>query len=54
VGDLETLSQVAKKLLAATNLDDVKIRLLGISVSNFGELQPKARKDGPAEQLKLF
>jgi DNA polymerase-4 len=54
VGDLETLSQVAKQLLAATNLDDVKIRLLGISVSNFGELQPKARKDGPAEQLKLF
>jgi DNA polymerase-4 len=54
VGDLETLSQTAKQLLAATDTQDIKVRLLGISVSNFGELQPKPAKEDNAEQLKLF
>ncbi|MBS7565632.1 DNA polymerase IV [Mucilaginibacter sp. Bleaf8] len=54
VGDYETLLTTAKQLLAATDLQDVKIRLLGISVSNFGEIAPKSRYDGPAEQLRLF
>lgn len=52
VGDADTLAQTAKQLLAATQLDDVRVRLLGISVSNFGNLQPKSNE--PTEQLKLF
>ncbi|WP_377166262.1 DNA polymerase IV [Mucilaginibacter terrae] len=54
VGDAATLSDTAKSLLAATNPEEVKIRLLGISVSNFGELQPKAKKEEASDQLKLF
>lgn len=54
VGDLETLSKTAKQLLTATGLDDVRIRLLGISVSNFGELPVKTRKDEVSDQLRLF
>lgn len=54
VGDLETLSKTAKQLLTATGLDDVRIRLLGISVSNFGELPVKTRKDEVSKQLRLF
>ena len=54
VGDADTLSRIAKELLAVTDLEDVKIRLLGISVSNFGEMLPKPKKEGPVAQLKLF
>jgi DNA polymerase-4 len=54
VGDVETLARTAKQLLADTGLDEVKIRLLGISVSNFGELQPKAKPEQVTDQLKLF
>lgn len=54
IGDYETLLNTAKQLLAATDLQDVKVRLLGISVSNFGEAAPKIRYEGPAEQLRLF
>lgn len=52
VGGVGILAQTAKQLLSATNLDEVRVRLLGISVSNFGELSPK--NNGPTEQLKLF
>jgi DNA polymerase-4 len=54
VGDVNALSRIAKDLLAATGLEEVKIRLLGISVSNFGELTAKPRKERAPEQLKLF
>jgi DNA polymerase-4 len=54
VGDVNALSRIAKDLLAATGLEEVKIRLLGISVSNFGELTAKPRKESAPEQLKLF
>jgi DNA polymerase-4 len=56
VNDLETISNTAKQLMAATGVDDVKVRLLGISLSNFGELQVKHRDDkelGPGDQLEL-
>ncbi|WPU99411.1 DNA polymerase IV [Mucilaginibacter sp. cycad4] len=56
VNDLETISNTAKQLMAATGVDDVKVRLLGISLSNFGELQVKQRDDkelGPGDQLEL-
>ncbi|WP_345950084.1 DNA polymerase IV [Mucilaginibacter sp. PAMB04274] len=54
IGDVQTLSTTAKQLLLATQPDDVRIRLLGISVSNFGELAPKVKRDDVPEQLKLF
>jgi DNA polymerase-4 len=51
---VDTLASTAKQLLADTGLEEVKIRLLGISVSNFGELQPKAKPEQVTDQLKLF
>jgi len=54
VGDAATLNQTAVQLLAATGVNEVKIRLLGISVSNFGEAAPKTKKELYTEQLKLF
>jgi DNA polymerase-4 len=56
VNDLETISNTAKQLMAATGVDDVKVRLLGISLSNFGEAVVKQRDDkefGPGDQLEL-
>lgn len=53
LNDLETLSATAKKLLALTSTDHVKIRLLGISVSNFCEPAP-SRKQEKGWQLELF
>lgn len=56
VDDLETIGATAKQLLVATDLNDVKIRLLGISISNFGETvggQKKEIKDS-TDQLTLF
>jgi DNA polymerase-4 len=54
VADETSLSDIAKQLLLATNLNDVQVRLLGISVSNFGNLLPKAEKDEGSDQLRLF
>jgi len=54
VADETSLSDIAKQLLLATNLDDVQVRLLGISVSNFGNLLPKPEKDESSDQLRLF
>jgi len=52
VGSLEAITMLAKKLLEATDLEDVRIRLLGISISNFHDL--KLRKDEPpSDQLTL-
>lgn len=50
VNDLETILSTAKQLLLKTDPVDVKIRLLGITLSNFGEEKPPA---GSA-QLSLF
>ncbi|MGZ4035725.1 MAG: DNA polymerase IV, partial [Bacteroidia bacterium] len=38
LNDLETIAATAKELLAKTDLENKKIRLLGISLSNFGEI----------------
>ena len=54
IGDLENISSTAKLLLAATNPDDKKIRLLGISVSNFGEIETRKKIEKQTDQLKLF
>ncbi|WP_160718120.1 DNA polymerase IV [Chitinophaga solisilvae] len=54
VGDLETIISTAKQLLAATWPEDKKIRLLGITLSNFGEAVPGSDKQYNPGQLSLF
>ena len=54
LNDLDTISATAKRLLAATEVEDKKIRLLGISLSNFNEPQAKVREEKPTDQLSLF
>ena len=53
VGDYETILSTVKKLLLYTEPVGRKIRLLGVSLSNFGDLpdRPKSNKGG---QLSLF
>jgi DNA polymerase-4 len=50
INDLETIVATARQLLVKTDPVDVKIRLLGITLSNFGEEKPAT---GTA-QLTLF
>ncbi len=54
VGDLASITLAAQQLLAATDTTHKKIRLLGITLSNFGEAAPKPRKGFNPEQLELF
>lgn len=54
VDDLETICSTAKRLLAATEPEDKRIRLLGISLSNFGEVIVKQKREMVSDQLKLF
>ncbi|MDB5015238.1 MAG: polymerase [Mucilaginibacter sp.] len=54
LNDLQTVSATAKRLLAATNPEDKRIRLLGISLSNFGEIIPKQKTGKQTDQLRLF
>jgi len=51
--DFETLSSTSKQLLMASGPEDKKIRLLGISVSNFRENIQQFNK-GASVQLTLF
>jgi DNA polymerase IV len=53
VDDAETIFTTAKEMLEQTDLEDKKIRLLGISLSNFGEVTRMLRQD-ISDQLKLF
>jgi DNA polymerase-4 len=54
MADLETISATAKRLLAATSPDEQRIRLLGISLSNFGDPEIKVKGQKATDQLKLF
>jgi DNA polymerase-4 len=54
LNDLETICSTAKRLLATTGPEDKKIRLLGISLSNFGEITVKTREEKRSDQLTLF
>jgi DNA polymerase-4 len=55
ISDLETIGTTAKRLLAATGIENVRIRLLGISLSNFNPpVPPKPKEDKPTDQLRLF
>ncbi|PUZ30155.1 DNA polymerase IV [Chitinophaga costaii] len=52
--DVNTILDTAKKLLAATLPDGKPIRLLGITISNFGEAPDKKRRPGNPDQLSMF
>ncbi len=54
VGDLQTISATAKQLLTTSFTDQQRVRLLGISISNFGEVIVKEKEKFDTGQLKLF
>jgi DNA polymerase-4 len=54
INDLEVVTSISKQLLAATEPEGKRIRLLGITLSNFGELESKPKMEGSTDQLKLF
>lgn len=54
VADLETIGSTAKQLLKTTFSETQRIRLLGISISNFGEQKTKQNSEIDANQLRLF
>ncbi|MGZ3929739.1 MAG: DinB/UmuC family translesion DNA polymerase, partial [Mucilaginibacter sp.] len=54
VNDFEIISQGVKKLLLATEPEGKKIRLLGVTLSNFGEIARKQKKGDHPDQLLLF
>jgi len=54
VADLETIRAIAKQLLAATDIENSKIRLLGIGLSNFGETEISLKIEKANDQLRLF
>ena len=54
VSDLQTIISTAQQLLINTDILNKRIRLLGISLSNFGEVIPKPKKSGNSAQLELF
>jgi DNA polymerase-4 len=53
VDDLHLITATAKSLLAEAQLTCLKVRLLGITVSNFGE-KPRALNGDNQGQLQLF
>lgn len=52
--DVQTIAETAKMLLGQTDLTFKKIRLLGITLSNFGEATAKERRRENPGQLRLF
>ncbi|POY38302.1 DNA polymerase IV [Solitalea longa] len=55
VNDLATIAETAKELLVKTFSEDQKVRLLGISLSNFGESIPyHNNRSADNSQLELF
>lgn len=54
VGDFGLISQTAKNLLLATQPEGKRIRLLGVTLSNFGEIAIKQKRIDHPDQLELF
>ncbi|NDC43039.1 MAG: DNA polymerase IV, partial [Chitinophagia bacterium] len=54
MGDLHTITVSAQQLLEATGIDGKRVRLLGITLSNFGDPPAKKKKGGNPDQLELF
>jgi DNA polymerase-4 len=51
IDDVNVIRDVSKKLLEMTDIEGKRIRLLGISISNFQDT--KARREEPTDQLSL-
>jgi DNA polymerase-4 len=54
IDDLEIILDTTKQLLLSTEPEDSKIRLLGISLSNFNNTEVRERSEEETDQLKLF
>jgi DNA polymerase-4 len=54
IDEKETIFRTAIDLLLATGIENKKIRLLGISLSNFSENLPRQKQEDGVDQLKLF
>jgi DNA polymerase-4 len=54
IDDLLTIEHTAQQLLAGTDPEGKPVRLLGISLSNFGEAPPSKGKYSNPNQLTLF
>jgi DNA polymerase IV len=54
INDLDLILTTAKNLLKATDPESMKIRLLGISLSNFGDVNARAAEPDETDQLRLF
>lgn len=54
VNDFDTIAATVKKLLLITDTEDKKIRLLGVTLSNFGETRVKQKSLAHPGQLELF
>jgi DNA polymerase IV len=54
INDYSIILETTKQLLISTGIEHVKIRLLGITMSNFGEVSPVIRKHSDPGQLELF
>ncbi|WP_221391687.1 DNA polymerase IV [Dyadobacter sp. NIV53] len=54
VSDFNTILETSKQLLEKVDMEEKTVRLLGISLSNFGEIETKPRKPRNPEQLELF
>jgi DNA polymerase-4 len=53
INDLDTIISVSKHLLSTSDPEDKKVRLLGISLSNFNESSMRV-KDDESDQLRIF
>ena len=54
IDDLEMIIATAKELLISTEPESVKIRLLGISLSNFYDAEVSEKPENETDQLRLF
>ena len=54
IQDQETIGNIAKQLLANTDPEGKKVRLLGVTLSNFGAIEIRQKTEKPTDQLKLF
>jgi len=54
ISDYDTITEVARQLLEKVDIEEKTVRLLGISLSNFGEPPVRWRKSKDPDQLDLF
>lgn len=54
VNDFDTVAAAVKRLLLDTDAEEKKIRLLGVTLSNFGEIRSVQKSSDHPGQLELF